>query len=149
MKKKALSLLLALCLLLAFLPVTAQAAETSGTFESGVTWSYSGGTLTIQGTGDMDDYNNGSTPWYDFREQIHTVQIGNGVESIGRSAFEGLINLTNINIPDSVGIIYNYAFYGCSSLSSITLPNHIGYIGMYAFAECSSLTNITIPSSTQ
>ena len=54
MKKKFLSIVLALSMLCAFVPLVASAA-TSGTCGENVTWTLDeDGTLTISGTGDMD-----------------------------------------------------------------------------------------------
>ena len=98
MKKRLISTLLALCMTLALLPGTAWAAEDSGICGDNLTYSYSDGTLTIQGTGNMDDYfsdyelrDKKLPPWYAYHTQIHTVIIGDGVTSIGRDAFEDSI----------------------------------------------------------
>ena len=70
-----------------------------------------------------------------------------GVTSIGKSAFENCVNLTNVTIPNSVNIIGDYAFSKCESLTNVTIPNSVTSIGDYAFYYCKSLTNITIPNS--
>lgn len=56
MKKRLLSALLVLRMVLTLLPETTRAAETSGSCGDGVMWSYSNGTLTIQGIGSMDRF---------------------------------------------------------------------------------------------
>ena len=151
MKKRLLSTLLALCVTLALLPVTALAAETSGSCGDNVTWSFSDGTLTIQGSGGMDDYAPGFTeypPWInDFSLLIRTVRIGDGVTSIGDYAFYELLNLTSATIPNSVTSIGERAFQECRSLASVTIPNSVTSIGREAFYDCRSLTSITIPDS--
>ena len=150
MKKRMLSALLALCAALALLSVTALAAETSGSCGDNVTWSFSDGTLTIQGTGDMRDYSflSDSAPWYDdFGLLIRTVRIGDGVTSIGDHTFTELMNLTSVTIPNSVTSIGDRAFHECRSLASVTIPNSVTSIGSRAFAGCWSLTSITIPNS--
>lgn len=69
MRKKILSILLAACLIFSLLPVSAFADTTdSGTCGANLTWTLdSDGTLTISGTGEMEDYypsNNDTTaPW--------------------------------------------------------------------------------------
>ena len=158
MKKRLLSILLALCMALALLPATAWAADTSGSCGDNVTWSYSSGTLTIQGTGAMDDYDQyqyvsdrgayyivSVAPWSDYAESIQTVRIGGGVTAIGNSAFQGCTNLTGVTIPSSVTTIGDYAFYGCSYLTGVTIPGSVTTIGDYAFYNCSSLTDMAIP----
>lgn len=94
--------LLTLCIVLALLPGTAWAAETLGTCGDNLTWSYSDGTLTIQGTGRMDDYSEYNSPWYNYGGQMHTVSISDGVTSIGKYAFFECTSLTSVDIPDSV-----------------------------------------------
>ena len=82
------------------------------------------------------------------RKSLVTLSLfGNGVASIGNSAFYGCSGLTSIVIPDSVTSIGNSAFYECSSLTSITIPNSVTSIGDYTFYNCTSLTSITIPDS--
>ena len=57
MRKKILSILLAVCLIFSLLPVSAMAAPTAGgTCGDDLTWSIDSGTLTISGTGPMTNY---------------------------------------------------------------------------------------------
>ena len=105
------------------------------------------GTLTISGTGDMPDYFSVKAPWYDNREEIKKVVITDGVTNIGRSAFNGCVNLISVTIPNSVASIGDYAFYNCYSLTSIKIPNSVTSIGMYAFYFCTGLTSVEIPNS--
>ena len=139
-----LALALALCLALA---VPAFAADTSGSCGDNVTWSYSNGTLTIQGTGGMANYFGVDAPWSGYREQIHTVNIGAGVTSIGMYAFTQCNNLTSAAIPNSVTTIGYAAFNKCNSLTSVAIPNSVTAIDSYAFSECRSLSSVTIPNS--
>ena len=55
--------------------------------------------------------------------------------------------VTSLEIPEGVTSIGDWAFYGCSSLTSIVIPDGVTSIGGAAFCNCSSLTNITIPDS--
>ena len=81
------------------------------------------------------------------RKQLVTLSMfGDGVTSIGSSAFFGCSNLTRVVIPDSVTSIGESAFYGCSSLTSIIIPNGVTIIGSAAFYECTNLTSIEIPN---
>ena len=74
MKKRLLSIFLAVCLIFTLLPVSAFAATTaSGTCGDNLTWTLDGvGTLTISGTGAMYDYYWTNVPWYDVRRNIGT-----------------------------------------------------------------------------
>ena len=79
------------------------------------------------------------------RKQLVTLSLfGNGVTSIGNSAFYGCKGLTSITIPDSVTSIGEYAFRDCSSLISITIPDGVTSIGSYSFYGCTSLTSVII-----
>ena len=54
------------------------AADTGGTCGSGLNWTLTDtGTLTISGTGPMEDYTDYSTvPWYSRRDDIESVADG-------------------------------------------------------------------------
>ena len=149
--RRGLALLLAvLQVMLVFAVVPVSAADdvvASGTCGENLTWTLSGGTLTISGSGEMKNYSWESVPWYSSRTTIQSVVIEDGVTYIGESAFWACSSLTSVVIPDSVTTIGGYAFSECSSLTSVTIPDSVTTIGGYAFSECSSLTSVTIPDS--
>ena len=181
MKKRLLSLLVALCMAVTLLPVSAITAWAEDPPKSGkcgatgdgsdVTWQLTENTLTIRGSGAMEDYSTSySRPWNSFCDQITSVVIFPGVTSIGECAFKGFSklihvdiansvisigsqafsycsSLTDIKIPQSVTYIGGVVFNDCTNLSSITLSNNITSIGSYAFNNCTNLTSITIPGS--
>ena len=188
MKKRLISLLVALCMAVTFLPVSAitawaedppKSGKCGATGDgSGVTWLLTENTddpstytLTIRGSGAMEDYSTSySQPWNSFCDQITSVVIFPGVTSIGECAFKGFSklihvdiansvisigsqafsycsSLTDIKIPQSVTYIGGVVFNECTNLSSITLSNNITSIGSYAFNNCTNLTSITIPGS--
>ena len=125
--------------------LTAESAG-SGTCGENLTWTLDEqGTLTISGTGMMDDYTTTPYYWYTVRNSITTIIIEGGVTSIGSCAFYDFPHLNSVTLPSSLSSIGNYAFYKSSALTSITLPRRITSIGNYAF-YASSLTNITLPS---
>jgi hypothetical protein len=102
------------------------------------------GTLTISGEGEMPD----GDLWGEYRSNIKTVDIKEGVTSIGRIAFEVCYNLTSITLPESVTSIGNYAFGSCRNLTSITIPDGVTSIERGVFGNCHSLTSISIPGVT-
>ncbi|MBQ3110834.1 MAG: leucine-rich repeat protein [Clostridia bacterium] len=111
--KKIISSVLVLFVILGMALLPVQAA-TNGSCGSGVRWSFNNGTLTISGTGSMSNYMSfSSTPWCDFRLQINTLIIENGVSNIGTSTFSNCTELTSVTIPSSVSYIGKYAFTGC------------------------------------
>ena len=150
MSKKLLAMLLTVVMVMALLPVTALAADTSGSCGDGVTYSYSDGILTIEGTGSMDDYKMmgfGPRPWEDYSGDIHTVVIGDGVTYMGTVAFDDFENLTSATIGNDVVNISYAAFQGCANLTSVTMGNSVSFIDEWAFNMCTSLTSLTIPAS--
>jgi hypothetical protein len=87
----------------------------SGTTTGGCTWTLTGisdnYTLTISGNGDMGYYSNySSLPWYSYQTGIKTVDIQQGVTSIGNYAFSDYRSLTSVTIANSVTSIGNSAF---------------------------------------
>merc|ERR1711991_441290 len=78
---------------------------------------------------------------------LTSINLPDGVTSIGEWAFYGCSSLTSLSLPDGVTSIGNWAFQYCSSLTSITLPDGVTSIGEWAFAGCSSLTCIYGSSS--
>ena len=140
-----LALLAAVCGLLTF-SAAAESAAASGICGENLTWTLdAAGTLTVSGTGAMEDYNYLGAPWYQSRDSIKAVVVESGVTAIGERAFNGCSSLTSITIPEGVTAIGHSAFSGCSSLSSITIPEGVTTIGRMAFFGCSSLSSITIP----
>ena len=91
---------------------------TEGTCGEQLTWKLEDGTLTISGTGAMEDYEEGSAPWYAQRDQIQTVVIEAGVTSIGSYAFYDS-DVQTVNIPVSVTMVGKDAFGSCYSFSEI------------------------------
>lgn len=155
MKKKVISLTLVLFMLLSFMPIIASAA-TSGTCGDNLTWTLdNNGTLTISGTGEMDDWSyttdaySYNVPWWSNCDSIKNVIIENGVTSVGDNAFIFCRSLTSITIPNSVTSIGDNAFSDCSSLTNITIPNSITSIGDDTFFSCISLTNIFVDANNQ
>lgn len=137
-----------LLFVLTFLPLMAN-ADDGGTCGENLTWAYveSTKTLTVSGTGDMNDYGFLSIPWYNYHENIESVVIEEGVTSICTYAFYDHQNMNSIALPNSLLTIGRGAFQNCSNLSSLTIPNAVTSIGMSAFYRCNSLKKINIPSS--
>ncbi len=175
MKKRILSFITLLCMVTTLLPanITAFASTVdSGTCGDNITWELDdSGTLTISGTGEMPNWIAGrATPWntWSNEKKITNVIIGNGITSIGDSAFEELPNLKSVTLngdiqyigkyafnrcfnlkmrklvlPNSVTTIEDSAFFGCN-ISIIELPNSVSYIGEKAFAFSENLEEIRI-----
>ena len=75
---------------------------------------------------------------------LTSATLGNGVTSIGHSAFYACAGLTSITIPNNVTSIATDAFRECIGLISVTIPDSVISFGGSAFADCTSLRNATI-----
>ena len=169
MKKRLLSILLVLLTALTLLPLGALADDNNKCGEN-LTWEFKGGTLSIDGTGEMYDYSEDYlAPWSEHCVEITNVTISDGVTSIGSSAFcycsvksitlpFGLKhigasaffycpNIQQIKIPDSVEHIDPYAFSFCKGLHTVQLPSSLTLISEELFAECDNLKNLSIPDT--
>ena len=82
MKKRCLKTIL--MAILSIFAITAQAETYTGTCGDNLNWSLDTetGLLKITGEGDMS-----SNPWSSYKHLIKSVEIGNGVTSIGEDAF--------------------------------------------------------------
>lgn len=128
--------------------MTADSAETSGTCGKSLTWTFSGGTLTVSGTGSMDANTDAKPcPWNDLKGDITSVVIGKGVESIGINMLSDCDSLTTVTLPDTLKTIGSYAFAGCDELASIVIPEGVTNIGSSSFVQCKKLSDVTIPAS--
>ena len=76
---------------------------------------------------------------------LKSINIGDCVTSIGKSAFNGCTALTNANIGS--GAIGDSAFSNCTNLTTVTLGDGVTSIGRNAFLKCKALTSMNIGSS--
>ncbi len=142
--RKAAAALLTVALFLALLAPAAFAAEVG----SGLSWSLSGGTLTISGNGAMNNFTETNpAPWHDVADQIRVVEIKGGVTSVGNRAFYGCANVTSVNIASTVKTIGAFAFANCTGLKMLSLGSGITSIGESAFECCESLASVRLPSA--
>ena len=149
MKKRVLSLMLALLMTLTLIPVDALAenAATEGICGSegdNLTWALDEyGVLTISGQGDMADYSGEApAPWADC--YIETVSMGKGVTAIGEYAFSSC-PAYNLELPDGLERIGAYAFAGSECFIEITIPDSVKSIGSGAFSGCVGMEKISLP----
>lgn len=78
---------------------------------------------------------------------ITSLDLPEGMESIGIGAFYNCEKMTELKLPESLTTLNNGAFAFCKGLTAVTLPNKITFIGALAFEECTGLTSITIPEN--
>lgn len=148
--KRLISLLVAVCMMITMLPlsaVTAFAADTAsstGTASSGgYKYDYevdANGNATITKFLGPDD--SASTVSYDI--EIPTELGGYTVTGIGNRAFYGCADLTEVTIPQSVTSIGERAFAACRKLNSLTINDAAASIGSRAFTECPLATKLSL-----
>lgn len=157
MKKRIISLLLALVLAATLLPVQAWGATVVDSGYCGgegdgknLTWSLdSDGLLTISGEGKMEDFRKATTiSWWEQHSDIRQVSIAEGVTSIGDYSFWACSNLVNVEIPDTATSIGYRAFAGCDNLDSIKIPDSVTVFGRSTF-EGSGIAHVELPNQMQ
>ena len=164
--KRLISLLVAVCMMITMLPLSAvtafaedTASSTGGTASDGTdTYKYeytvNDGTATItKFLGPVDPANNG--PYY---IEIPSELGGHPVTGLGKYSFAAnpydghqgnplCSKIRSVTIQQNVTSIGDRAFDGCSALTTLSLGEKIKTIGNYAFENCTSLTGVTIPQS--
>ena len=173
MKKRFLSLALALALCLGLLPGTAGAVTRAASndpefvIKDGILLAYNGagGSVVIpDGVTNIISnafINNTSITEVTIPDSVTTigdlaflgcsnlkrVVIGQGVTTIPELAFSQCASLTDVTIPNSVTLIGDTAFGKCTSLKSIVIPDSVTYLGERAFSFCSNLEEVTLPET--
>lgn len=153
LSKRAVSIIIALALLTAFVPFgTITASAESGT-TGDCTWSFDNvsGELSIKSlnsyTQKLYGYEYGKSPWFSFRDSIKTITVDSSIYSIGNNCFPDCTSLEAVYMP-GVYEIGDCAFEGCESLKTVELSSEYimsAKIGKYAFSYCSSLTKVLLP----
>ena len=164
--KRLISLLVAVCMMITMLPlsaVTAFAEDTSsstgGTASDGTdTYKYeytvNDGNATI--TKFLGPVGSANPNFYDIK--IPSELGGHPVTGLGEYSFAAnpydghqgnplCSKIRSVTIPQSVTSIGDRAFDGCSALTTLSLGEKIKTIGNCAFENCTSLTGVTIPQS--
>ena len=123
------------------------ASGTCGAQGENLTWVLTeAGTLTISGSGKMQDYSDSSVaPWYTKRTKILSVVVEDGVTSVGSCAFYACLKLASVTLPEGINSIGYASFRDCTKLAEVNIPNSVTSIGYQTFYNCSSLTSVTIP----
>ncbi len=123
----------------------AEAADTSGTCGTTMTWDFSGTTLHIRGTGDMYNYSKGQAPWSSLK--FVTVEFDPGILSVGDYAFADSI-VSTVNLTDSIKRIGTSAFENCDRMVTIPLQG-LSEIGERALYDCDSIASAAIAGSAE
>ncbi len=120
-------------------PTTQSAVTASGTCGDNLTWTLEGGTLMIEGSGDMENYYNPNlVPWAQYRDSVTALVLPSGLTSIGDCAFYGCA-IRDVSIPEGVICIGNSAFWA-SAITSLYIPASVASIASATFSACGNLT---------
>ena len=131
-------------------------SATSGSCGDNVTWSYDANscTLTISGSGDMEDYDatydrddeTYYNPTYPWPSSVAKLVVKDGVTRLGSFAFYKCTSLVKVSLPESIGAFGSYCFAECSQLISLTIPSKVTVIPQGFCSGCKKITAINIPS---
>ena len=131
-------------------------SATSGSCGDNVTWSYDANscTLTISGSGDMEDYDatydrddeTYYNPTYPWPSSVARLVVKDGVTRLGSFAFYKCTSLVKVSLPESIGAFGSYCFAECSQLISLTIPSKVTVIPQGFCSGCKKITAINIPS---
>ena len=150
--KRLISLLVAVCMMITMLPlsaVTAFAEDTSALTKYTATINGYECTCTVNAdntnTATITEFRGPDDGSYDIT--IPTTLGDHTVTAIGEKAFLNCKGLHSLTIKGPIESIGYEAFAYCSSLTSLSLGEKIKTIGDHAFLSCSDLKNVTIPES--
>ncbi|MBR6785990.1 MAG: leucine-rich repeat protein, partial [Clostridia bacterium] len=130
--------------------VSSNAALVGGNAGSNVEWSLENGILEIIGNGSTGSYAAVSAqkaPWYNRRDEILHVKIGEGITTIGMGSLRNCGNVLDVSLPETLKEISETAFSGCNKLQQISIPAGVRKIDASAFLECAVLERITVDSA--
>lgn len=115
------------------------------TSKTEITWTvYDSGKLVIEGTGVTPDW----SPWFNYKEDITDVIIGDGITALGERNFMNYPTLKTVTVKGNLSKIGNSAFEGCTALRSVKVKEStMIMLGEYTFLNCTALTDADLPGS--
>ena len=115
--------------------------------DGSVSWTISNdGTLTVTGTGAVEPAGTGPSAgygWSGYGEQVLRIVVGEGITSLGASAFADCVNAESAALPESLTAIGEAAFQNARALESVNIPVAVKSIGDWAFGNCAGLRAVT------
>ncbi len=78
---------------------------------------------------------------------ITSVEIPDSVTNIGEFAFNGCTSLLTVTIGSGVTSIPYAMFNNCAMLQTVTMEGNVKSIGAYALYNCKALSSIALPST--
>ena len=113
-------------------------------------WEYESGSGTLALHESMDSFASmpqEKLPWAEYKNEIRTITIGDGVQSVPSGIFKDYPSVSKVNIRNGVDTVGASAFQGCRSLKTLYLADSVTAIEAGAFSGCSSLDEITMSSA--
>ena len=108
-----------------------------------VTWYlFSEGQVAIRGTGATWDFDNYEPDFYEFRDEISSASVVDGVTGLGTYLFWQMNKMEYISIPHSVTALGERAFSGCTALTEIAFYGHAPSFGSNCFAGVTATARI-------
>ena len=149
--KKTLSILLSILMIvstISFIPLSAL-ADDQGYCGDNAFYSYDSTKkkLRISGSGDMNNYLYQDPGWYEYRNEILSVEVANSVTNVGRLAFANMLNLKTVMISNSITSIDKEAFDGSPAIEQLYIGSNVTTIERDAFKSCSNLKDVYYPGS--
>ena len=103
------------------------------------------GKLSIFGDGDTVAWERADyVPWHDYRSEITSLEVAEGITLVGTAAMSGCCNIKSISLPSTLQTIAMSAFSYCDGLSEVDIPESVTTLGRDAFKECETLKDIII-----
>lgn len=84
---------------------------------------------------------------FEGHEELVSIELHEGITTIGWRAFQGCTNLEHIEIPESVTEMRELVFGDCVGLTSVTLSKGLDRINDSMFYNCKNLISVVIPDT--
>ena len=82
-----------------------------------------------------------------YYTRLQTLDLPEGLQSIGESAFCENDYITKITIPSSVILLGNNVFSSCSSLTFVDIQEGLTILSLGCFYNCELLSTVILPAS--
>ena len=75
---------------------------------------------------------------------FNEVTVADSIRIIGPSAFEHCTNLTTARLPEGLEVMWDNVFWHCGKLVSVNLPDTLKQFGDAVFSGCEALDSVTM-----
>ncbi len=138
--RKIITAIFAFIMMLHIMSVSAEAEQTTYQVSDSIEAVLSSdGVLTVSGKGELPDYRIGpQAPWYQKRESVKKIIVGEGITRIGDNMFSECA-CKEVQLPSTLISIGKNGFFWCDFLQTVSLPDSLTDLESGAFSACSSL----------